>query len=338
MSKIAKFKENIYNFIITKSCYANVIDKDLINDFMETELCLFSIAIAGVFSAQIKKNKAKSYHILHVASAIILMTLYLAINENIKYYESKYGNKNIKNVINQSIIFIYSAISQNIKTMENATESEISLKIEKKVTTFLHDKLLTLTEILAPSKKLKMKKTDIIKYKFEDKNIIEEKYKKLSRIESDEILEYLNNKYGVIGQCSLVFPWIMGMGESNPKTSQIISKLGTSLGILIKLTHDFSNLENDIKNANETSYNFIVNCGIHESFSLYDEHKIKFVEGCMVNGIYNGIIKELVEVLETTYDNCLKNTELELASQYSTRDASIDTKSVGTKSKPSTSG
>jgi hypothetical protein len=167
-----------------------------------------------------------------------------------------------------------------------------------------------------------MKKTDIIKYKFEDKNIIGEKYKKLSRIESDEMLDHLNNKYGIIGQCSLVFPWIMGMGESNPKMLHNIAKLGTSLGILIKLTHDFSNLENDIKNSVEISYNFIVNCGIHESFSLYDEHKIKFVEGCMVNGIYNGVIKELVEVLETKYDNCLKNTELELASQYSTLDAS----------------
>jgi hypothetical protein len=132
MSKILKFKENIYNFIITKSCYANMIDKDLIKDFMDTELCLFSIAMLGVFSAQIKKNKVKSYHILHVVSAIILMTLYVAVNENIKYYENKYGNKNIKNVINKSIIFIYSGISQNIKTMENATESEISLKIEKK--------------------------------------------------------------------------------------------------------------------------------------------------------------------------------------------------------------
>jgi hypothetical protein len=325
MSKISKYKENIYNFLTTKSCFANIIDKNLIKDFMESELCLFPIALSAVFSSQIKKNKVKSFHTLHIASAIILMTIIVLIDENKKYYDEKYGDKNIKKIINQATIFIFEAISQNIKTLENTSdlknESELKtiLKIKEKITSFLHDKLLTLTEAsVAVNKKLKMKKTDIIKYKFKEKDILETKYKKLCRIDNPELVDYINNKYAIIGQCSFILGWLMGMNDANQKTMDTISKLGTSFGILVKLTNDFNHLEKDIKNSNEVSYNFIINCGIHQCFSLFDEHKIKFVEGCMVNDIYNGLIKELIEKLDSTYDSCLDNTEdLELVSQYS---------------------
>lgn len=318
MSKISKYKENIYTFLMTKSCFSNIIDKALIDDFMKSELCLFPIALFAVFSSQIKKNKGKSYHILHIASAIILMTLIVMINENIKYYEEKYGEKNIKKVINQATIFIFEAISENIKTMENASELETASKIEKKVTSFLHDKLLILTEMSVIDKKLKMKKTDIVKFGFEDKDIIDKKYKKLSRIENEEITEYVASKYGTIGQCSFILGWLMGMSESNPKIIETIAGLGASFGIITKLTHDFKNLEQNICDSKEMSYNFIVNCGIHKCFALFDEHKSKFINGCMTNGIYNGVIKELINTLETVYDTCLENTSLELASQYST--------------------
>ena len=324
MSKISKYKENIYNFITTKSCFSNIIDKNLIKDFMETELCLFPIALSAIFSSQIKKNKAKSYNILHISSAIILMTLVVVINENKQYYEEKYGEKNINKLKNQATIFIFEAVSQNMKTMENTfdlkSESDVKslTKIKEKISFFLHDKLLILSEINVTDKKLKMKKSDIIKYKFIDKDILETKYKKLSRIENEELIEYINNKYCVIGQCAFVLGWLMGINEASQKTIDTIAKLGSSFGLLLKLTNDFNCLENDIKNATNMTFNFVANCGIHECFALFDEHKVKFVEGCMINDVYNGLVKELIEKLDTTFDSCLEHTEnLELVSQYS---------------------
>jgi hypothetical protein len=319
MSKISKHRENIYNFITSKSCFSNIIDKEILKEFIENDMCLYPIALLSVFSTQIKKNKAKSYHTLHVASALILMIMNVSINENKKYYENKYGENNIKKIQNQATIFIFEAITQNIRTMENTIGPDVSGKIQKKISSILHEKLLVLTEDNIKENNLKIKKSDIIKYKFDDKNIIENKYKKLKRIDKNELIYYIEQKYGSIGQCAFIFGWLMGMGNDNQKVIDSILRIGSSFGILVKLTHDFYNLENNIKlsNDNDTSYNFVINYGIHECFRLYDENKIKFLEGCMINEIYSSSIKELMEKIDKTYDKCLKNTELELQSQYS---------------------
>lgn len=317
MSKILKHRENIYNFITTKSCFSNAIEKDLLKEFIDNDLCLYPIALLFVFSTQIKKKKAKSFHTLHMASAIVLITMIVSINENKKYYQNKHGEKNIKKLLDQATIFIFEAISQNIKTMENCTGTEVSSRIQKKISSFLHEKLLILTENNISNNKLKMKRTDIIKFKFEDKNVIENEYRKLSRIDKDELIKYIDQKYGTIGQCVFIFGWLMGMGDNNQKTLDGILKIGSSFGILVKLTHDFCNLENNIKNAKDMSYNFVTNYGIHECFRIYDENKIKFLEGCMMNDLYSSSIKELMEKIDKSYDKCLKNTEIELKSQYS---------------------
>jgi hypothetical protein len=319
MSKISKHRENIYNFITTKSCFSNIIEKEFLKEFIENDLCLYPIALLSVFSTQIKKNKAKSYHTLHVASALVLMIMNVCINENKKYYEEKYGDNNIKKMQSQATIFIFEAISQNVKTMENTIGTENSAKIQKKVSSILHEKLLLLTEDNITEHDLKIRRSDIIKYKFEDKDIIDKKYRKLKRINKEELINYIDEKYGSIGQCAFIFGWLMGMGSDNQKVIDSVLKIGSAFGILVKLTHDFCNLENNIKSSsdNDTSYNFVINYGIHECFRLYDENKIKFLEGCMTNDIYSSSIKELMEKIDKAYDKCLKNTELELQSQYS---------------------
>lgn len=317
MSKIMKHKENIYNFITTKSCFNNLVNKDLVKDFLESEFCLFPIALLSVFGAQVKKNKIKSYHTLHIASAIILMLLTVAINENKKMYEEKYGKNNIRKLLTQSTIFIFESITQNMVTLENSLGTENSSKIHKKISSILHEKLLLLAETNIKENNLKIKRTDIIKFKFNNKNIIETNYKKIKRINKDELVNYLNDKYGSIGQCVFLFGWLLGMGTDSIKTIESITKTGNSFGLLVKLTCDFCNLENNINDADENSYNFLVNYGIHECFKLYDKNKVNFLEGCMLNEIYNSSIKELIEKIDKSYEKCLKNTDLELCSQYS---------------------
>jgi hypothetical protein len=319
MSKISKHRENIFSFITTKSCFSNIIEKDFFKEFMENDFVLYPIALLSVFSTQIKKNKAKSYHTLHIASALVLMVINVRMNENKKYYEDKYGINNIKKFQNQATIFIFEAITQNIKTMENTIGIEISSKIHKKISSILHEKLLVLTDAEIKEEDLKIKRSDIIKYKFIDKEIIDKKYRKLKRINKEELAKYMNDKYGSIGQCAFIFGWLMGMGSDNPKTLDNVLKIGSSFGILVKLTHDFYNIENDLNLCcvNGKSYNYVINYGIHECFRLYDENKVKFLEGCIANDLYSTSIKELLEKIDKTYDRCLRNTDLELQSQYS---------------------
>jgi hypothetical protein len=319
MSKIVKHRENIFNFITTKSCFSNAMEKEFLKEFIDSDYSLFPIAMMSVFSTQIKKNKIKSYHTFHAASALILMIMVIVIDENKKYYENKYGESNIKKIKKQATIFIFEAMAQNIRTMKNTIGSEISSKVQEKISSILHEKLLLLTENNIKINNLKVRRSDIIKYKFDDKDIIDTKYRNLKRIDKNDLVDYIDNKYCAIGQCSFVFGWLFGMGNDNQKSLDNISKIGASFGILIKLTSDFCNLENDIKltSDNEAPYNFVANYGIHESFRLYDENKVKFIEGCITNELFSSSIKELVEKIDKTYDKCLKNTELELQSQYS---------------------
>src|SRR5690606_6665772 len=116
-------------------------------EIIDNELILFPIALLSVFNCQIKKNKVKSYHILHIASAIVLMIMIIIIDENQKHYESVYGEKNIKKVKSQATIFIFEAVEQNMKTMENSSNeiNSDAAKIQKKIKTLLHEKLLNIT-------------------------------------------------------------------------------------------------------------------------------------------------------------------------------------------------
>lgn len=246
------------------------------------------------------------------------MTMLVVVGENIDYYENKYGSPCIQKLMDQSIIFIFSAITQNNKTMENALEPVLYNKIQKKMLSFLQEKLLLLTERKnIHDKKNKMKRTDIIKYRFKDTDIIDTKYRKLSRIENDDMKKYINDKYGMIGQCTFVFGWLMGGGDQNQKNIDAMMELGSLFGTLVKVVTDFHDVEEHIKYANEVSYNYVVNFGIHASFELYDESKIKFIEECMRNNMYSNTIKEVIEELEIMFDDCLKNTDIELESQYS---------------------
>lgn len=337
MSKVTKYKDHILNFITSKSCFADIIDKKFLTEFIKSEYWCFPVALMAVFGTQSKKNSTKSFHTLHAASSLVLMVMIVMLDEKKKYYEELYGADFIKKIKDRITIFTYEAISQNIKTMENTVGGDVS-KIQKKIFSILYDKLLLLTEDNIKTNNLKIKRSDIIKYKFSDKNIIDDKYRHLKRIEKNDLIDYISNKYCSIGQCAFLFGWLFAIKTENKKNNNDnkknsdnqknndsqkildnISKIGSSFGILVKLIYDFCNLENDIgiTNSNEASYNFIVNYGIHESFRLYDENKVKFIEGCITNELYSSSIKELIEKIDKLYDKCLKNTDLELDSQYS---------------------
>jgi len=314
-----KLKESIYNFIVTKSCYAKIItNTEFIKEIMENNLSLFPVSFYTIFNSKIKKQNSKSYNVLHMASALVLMIIIVVVNENEEYFNNKYGKKHIKDILNQSTICIFEAVSRNMVTVLSTFPEDVALKIQKKITTFLYDKLLILTQQHNKTNcQFKTKKTDIIKYKFNDENIIDDKYKHLNRIEENELISYIDDKYGTIGQCCVLFGWIMGGGELTQKITDNILVIGSRLGFIVKLVQDFTNLENNIKYAADVSWNFIVNCSIHESFRKFDEHKVKFIEGCMTHGFYSGTIKDILENLDNCFDICLQNTNLELKSQYS---------------------
>jgi hypothetical protein len=314
-SRISRYQESISRFIKTKSSYCEILK---LNNSLENLISVndheASIILLTILNGQLKKKNLKS-HGYHMAAGVDLMMSVVMINDNVAHFDSKFNKGVVKNFINQAPVYIYECSSQNIETLENMVDKEKTLKTQKKIHSFLHKKMLDITKHENIVGVEKPHRTDIIKYKFQDKTIINTKYRVLKIIDKQTLLNYVERTYGTVCQCAFVLGWLLGLGEE--KAIPNLEKLGNNLGIIIKLSNDFKNLERDMATSNEVSYNMIVNCGIHECFSIFDDNKTSLIEGCLLMDVYSITIKEVIDNIEKKFDTHLKNTDLELNSRYS---------------------
>lgn len=316
MSRISRYQESISRFVKTKSYFSELIksNKSIENiiDECDNEA---SIVLLTILNGQNKKSEMKMHHGYYMAAGIDFIMMCNVINDNTQYYEEKCGKQTIKTLLCQMSIYVNECLRQNVETLENFLEKDKIFKIQKNINSYVCSKLLELTkdEVITGSENVD--KTDIINYKFNDKNIINNKYKKMKMVKRDILMAYINRTYGCTCQCAFVLGWLLGLGDS--KMINNLERLGTHLGILIKLSNDFKNLERDINTGNKTSLNFVVNYGIHECFDLFSESKVKLIEGCLTLNIYNITIKEVIDYIESKFDKYLNNTDLEMESKYS---------------------
>lgn len=316
MSRISRYQQSISNFIKTKSCYSDTIkSSNNIENIINLNDRETSIILLNISSEQYKKKNLKPHHCLYMASGVDLMLTVAMINDNVKYFEGKFGKNTIKNFVSQAPIYVSECLSQNMETLENVLDKDKVLKIQRKIHSFLHKKLLDTSRQDDMKSNGKVHKLDIIKHKFNNKNLVNDKYRKLNLIDRDKLVDYVERTYGSVCQCAFVLGWLLGLGDE--KMIRNFEKLGTHLGILIKLANDFQNLERDIETSDGVTYNLIANYGIHECFKLFDESKLKLLEGCLTLNVYNTTIKEVIDHIEKKFDDRLKNTDLELASKYS---------------------
>lgn len=315
MSRISRYQESISRFIKIKSPYSEIIKFSNNNEsLLNINDHEASIMLLTIFNGLKKKKKFKSHESYNMASGIDLLISTTMINDNFNYYKNLYGENQVRNFVNQSTPYIYECLSKNLETLENIVEKDKIHKLEGRIYSYLNKKLLNVARNEEFKSDEKVHKTDIIRYNFENKNIIEQKYRKLKVIDKDSLIDYIDRTYGSICQCAFVLGWFLGNGEE--KIIQNLEKLGIYLARMIKLTNDFKNLERDINSSETYSYNYVVNLGIHETFALFDESKLKLLEGCFMLDIYNTTIKEVIDHIEKNFDNCLKNADLELNSRY----------------------
>ena len=316
MSRISRYQDSVTRFIKNKSAYSDVIKaSNIIDTIIKINDRSASIILLTVMNGQCKKRKIKAHHGYYIASGIDLMMTIVILNDNIRYFKNKYDKYEIKNFIKQAPMYIIQSYMQNIDVLNDVIEKDKLAKLQKKIFNFINSKLLDITKYEKINTIRKVHKTDIIKYKFSDKNLIESTYRNLNLANDDELLNYVERTYGSACQCCFVMGWLFGTGDE--KSISALEKLGTYLGYLIKLSIDFENLERDLKHAKYMSLNLIINLGIHKSFNLFDENKVKLIEGCMLLGIYNITIKEVMDNIEKKFDLHLQKSDLELISKYS---------------------
>lgn len=315
MSRISRYQESIVRFIKTKSSYPEIIKsypslESLINISQHEPAIIF----LTIMHSQYKKKKQKTPNGYYMSSGIDIMLINTMINDNRIHFENIYGKDVVKNFNIKVPIYVLECLSQNMETLENSLDNQVVLQIQKKVNLFIYKKINEILKNETLEGNEKVHKTDIIKYRFTDKKIID-KYRKMKIIDKDKLISYVDRKYGYICQCAFMLGLLLGGGDE--KMLNNMEKLGSYLGLLIKLSNDFSNIERDIKESNGSCYNLIINYGIHECFKLFDDNKIKLLEGCLTLDIYNITIKEIIDNIEKKFDTYLKNTDLELVSRYS---------------------
>ncbi len=322
MNRIIKYQESIKKFIKTKS-YINNFDSSFvswIHEEIDKSDYILSIILLTTMNNQNKKNKI-SLHGYYIASAMeFLFILYKLINNENKY-TTLLGNK-YNNYINNIILCTTISLNQNIESIQSAISKDKIVTMSNMSVKYLSEKLIKLTNsnLLQMSYDSEYIKTDISKYHFknpENTDIVKEKILKVRQIDKKKIIPYISNTICIISEISFVLGWLLGCG--NPKNIINIEKLGHHFGILIKLTMDFDNIENDFQITTDTddirTRNYILNYGFQDSFELFMDNKQKFIESALLHDVYTNTMKDIVDIFEGKMDYIIDQTSPDLKSQ-----------------------
>lgn len=203
---------------------------------------------------------------------------------------------------------------ENIKVQQK--QEETLNKIINFIYSYISNKIVEITKKYYFNSYKKVQKTDIVSIKYLDNDTIN-KYKNLLKIEHNNLIEYVKNTYGNIGDIVFVIGWAIGGGDRKKETLKTLQLMGDRFGLLYKLCKDFENIKNDINSSSKFSLNFIVNEGVQESFILFMEIKTQIIEEALKLNIYTHTLKEVLDELEKNIDNCLHSSNIDLKSTYS---------------------
>ena len=323
MSRISRYQSSVSKFIENKTLYFDYIKSSLKNDKVKQNNFLnindheISIILMTVLNNQIKKNNIKSFHGYYLASSIDLLMSVVFIRDNMSYYENLFNKKLINNLLNLCPVYFNDGLTQNFDSLDNVEKDKDKvIKIQKMLSNYTNKKLVDILRKDDYYGSRKVHKTDIVRYRFSDKNIINDKYKNITLLEQDTLLDYIDRTYGYVCQLSFVYGWIFGFGDE--KAIPQLEKAGSSFGLLLKIATDFDNIDRDINFTNGgMSHNLIVNIGIHKCFELFNECKIKVLSSFYTFDLYNITVKEVIDFIEKKFDTKLNNTDLEMESKYS---------------------
>jgi hypothetical protein len=286
MSRIERYQDGINNFIMNKT----PIDESIKNKIISTDH-LLGIIMASIINLNTKKTNYK-VHGYYSAAAIDLLL-----------YNIKENNLLLLNNI-------YSLFHTNFDIIKFPTCNDVSVKILKFGLTYLSSQLNIIFNTKIYEEQKRSQKSDLL-------NLLNKvKLKDINIIKKEDFTSFLNDKYGTIGELVFILGWIIGGGEIKADFMKELQSMGNKLGLIYKIAIDFENVENDI-NKNYI-YNSVLNNGIQDSFTLFMDLKIEFLEALFKYNLYTHTIKEVLDLLENKIDLILKKSNIDMKSTYST--------------------
>lgn len=306
MSRIERYQESINKFIKSKDIFSPDI-KDIL--LKRDHLC--GIIFSTLLNHNSKKTNFK-VHGYYIACAIdILHELIELISYNKQTEEISHSK------VTELTLLIIQLVNLNLENLKVPQRQEETLiKIIFFTQTYITTKLIEITKKYEFITNKKVLKTDLLSLSYIDKTVLN-KYKNLYKIEQEELLKYVSNTYGNVGDIVFIIGWVLGGGDRKPELMKSLQSIGDKFGLLYKLCRDFEKIEDDIYNSNKYNFNFIVNDGVQETFILFMEIKTQLIEDCLIHNIYTHTTKEVLDELEKNVDKCLNSSTIDLKSNYS---------------------
>jgi hypothetical protein len=308
MNRIQKYQESVERFLKNKT--HDIIDNNSINvisSLLRNNNYLMAIFLLTISNNTNKKNKIQQ-HGYYIGCSMELLFLLLKITE-----------KKIK-INNTYVLLLMSLI--NIMLVNNIELSTGLFTKEKNIKNYNSSIKLLNTKIIEINNNYNFKNnnflmSDLFNYKFKDPEKIKNKIKLSNKINKEELIKYIEDKYCNIIKFACGLTWNLGGGNEN--SAKYIQKLGYYYGILLKFNVDLEDIESEIMQDNKINNSYpslIINLGIQQSFEFFFDIKQKFIELSIKLGLYNSIVKEIIDFIENRFDIFLANTVLDIREEY----------------------
>jgi hypothetical protein len=314
MSRINRYQENVLKFLKTRSFISKTSNdtQQILNDLLELSDHIPAILCLTILNNQCKKYNLK-IHGYYIAAGVDMMMLMAKVCCNRDYFNKTYGEYKIDNMIIEVTNWFYYCISQNIETLNLSKNGKINVKTYQLCTEYATKYLPLITKKTIYASTDKMKKTDIMNYKFDpNKNIIKE-YKKKNKLDKEILYEDIDNRYGSVCKLAICLGWILGQGDEASIPN--LEKLAKWMSIFLKMSDDFKYLERDMLYG-KTSLNYVVNYGIKEAYMEIIESKTDFIEVSMHIGVDTKTTKEIIDMVVKEIDALVHDVSVDIDTQY----------------------
>ncbi len=325
MSRLARYKDSLNKFIKDRSCLLesenipNATYEPILYNRIKNHDFMIPILFLTVMNSQNKKNHI-TLQGYYGASAIEFLYVLLNVMDHKEEIIGDYNSATYNTIINYLTLCAYKSICQNLDSIKSFIKNDSVANICMQVlgiynSTISYSNLLNDHQFEISNEK---PNNDLIKWYLKDEPELKKKFATLKKIKFESYQKYLNKKIGSVCELAMTVGWLMGCGPANAKELQKVKKASKYFAMIYKLSLDFSNIGEDIKNSNNISTNFVVNYGLQESYELFMYNKQKFIEESMVLDIYTATIKEIINWIENKVDEVIDETSPDLKSNMST--------------------
>lgn len=325
MDRIQKYRESLHKFIRDKSC---LIDKDinniqinnLIYEHIKKDDLIFPILLLTIMNSQNKKNHITMQG-YYLATCIEFINVLFEIVENRSILINKMGIDMYNKITRKLIINSTKSLQQNMKSIKNTYKDNPQTLLNVFINSM--DELDNVFNVVNSFEDFQFILTnnccndDIVNWYLKNDQEMTDKFASLKQVSSESINSYISMKIESICELSILLGWNVGGG--NMKSANKLKRISKYFAMMYKISTDFNNIDNDLKNATGYTHNYVLNFGLQSSYELFLSNKEKFIEELIIEDVYTGTIKEIINSIESNIDSLIDQTSPDLKSNYSSK-------------------